>query len=74
MACFASSYYCALVTVLVCLYSILHCTLFIIQYYAMPTNIQRKVIIDYLLRSGAISPDSPKYLDVLRTLRSGTCI
>ncbi|KAL7531471.1 hypothetical protein ACHAXR_004061 [Thalassiosira sp. AJA248-18] len=31
------------------------------------------VIIDYLLRSGAISPDSPKYLDILRTLRSGSC-
>lgn len=31
------------------------------------------VIIDYLLRSGAISPDSPKYLEILRTLRSGTC-
>jgi len=31
------------------------------------------VIIDYLIRSGAISPDSPKYLDIVRTLRSGTC-
>ena len=31
------------------------------------------VIIDWLLRTGAISPDSPKYLDVLRLLRSGTC-
>lgn len=31
------------------------------------------VIIDYLLRCGAISPDSPKYLDILRTLRSGSC-
>ncbi|KAL7553037.1 hypothetical protein ACHAWF_017171 [Thalassiosira exigua] len=31
------------------------------------------VIIDYMLRSGAISPDSPKYLEILRTLRSGTC-
>ena len=31
------------------------------------------VIIDYLLRSGAISPDTPKYLEVLRTLRSGSC-
>eukprot|EP00581_Thalassiosira_minuscula_P009537 CAMPEP_0183708460 /NCGR_PEP_ID=MMETSP0737-20130205/4785_1 /TAXON_ID=385413 /ORGANISM="Thalassiosira miniscula, Strain CCMP1093" /LENGTH=396 /DNA_ID=CAMNT_0025936353 /DNA_START=1 /DNA_END=1191 /DNA_ORIENTATION=- len=31
------------------------------------------VIIDYLLRSGAISPDSPKYLEILRKLRSGTC-
>eukprot|EP00571_Detonula_confervacea_P012587 CAMPEP_0172311754 /NCGR_PEP_ID=MMETSP1058-20130122/15755_1 /TAXON_ID=83371 /ORGANISM="Detonula confervacea, Strain CCMP 353" /LENGTH=320 /DNA_ID=CAMNT_0013025039 /DNA_START=160 /DNA_END=1122 /DNA_ORIENTATION=- len=31
------------------------------------------VIIDYLLRSGAISPDSPKYLEILRTLRTGTC-
>lgn len=31
------------------------------------------VIIDWLMRSGAISPDSPRYLEVLRTLRSGTC-
>lgn len=31
------------------------------------------VIIDWLMRTGAISPDSPKYLDVLRSLRSGTC-
>lgn len=31
------------------------------------------VIIDWLMRTGAISPDSPKYLEVLRTLRSGTC-
>eukprot|EP00956_Cyclotella_meneghiniana_P045027 scaffold350186_cov83-Cyclotella_meneghiniana.AAC.2 len=31
------------------------------------------VIIDWLMRTGAISSDSPKYLDVLRTLRSGTC-
>lgn len=31
------------------------------------------VIIDYLMRSGSISPDSPKYLEVLRTLRSGSC-
>eukprot|EP00804_Cyclotella_cryptica_P013939 CCRYP_002449-RA/>CCRYP_002449-RA protein AED:0.07 eAED:0.07 QI:88/0.5/0.33/1/1/1/3/0/376 len=31
------------------------------------------VIIDYLIRSGAVSPDCPKYLEVLRTLRSGTC-
>lgn len=32
------------------------------------------VIIDYLLRSGAISPDSPKYLEIVRRLRSGPCI
>jgi isopentenyldiphosphate isomerase len=32
------------------------------------------VIIDYLLRSGAISPDSPKYLDIIRRLRSGQCV
>lgn len=32
------------------------------------------VIIDWLMRTGSISPDSPKYLDVLRTLRSGTCM
>mmetsp|Transcript_3917 Transcript_3917/g.8743 ORF Transcript_3917/g.8743 Transcript_3917/m.8743 type:complete len:404 (-) Transcript_3917:306-1517(-) len=32
------------------------------------------VIIDFLIRSGCISPDSPKYLDVLRTLRSGSCM
>lgn len=31
------------------------------------------VIIDWLMRSGAISPDSRKYLEVLRRLRSGTC-
>ena len=31
------------------------------------------VIIDYLLRSGAISPDSPKYLQILKSLRSGPC-
>lgn len=31
------------------------------------------VIIDWLMRSGAIAPDSPKYLEVLRKLRSGTC-
>lgn len=31
------------------------------------------VIIDYFLRSGYVSPDSPGYLDVLRELRSGTC-
>jgi isopentenyldiphosphate isomerase len=28
------------------------------------------VLIDYLLRSGQISPDTPRYLDVLRELRS----
>ena len=32
------------------------------------------VIIDYLLRSGAISPDSPKYLEIVRRLRSAPCI
>ena len=31
------------------------------------------VIIDYLLRSGRISPDTPGYLDVLHKLRSGSC-
>lgn len=31
------------------------------------------VIIDYLLRMGFISPETPGYLDVLRELRSGDC-
>jgi len=31
------------------------------------------VIIDYLLRMGYISPETPGYLDVLRELRSGDC-
>lgn len=31
------------------------------------------VIIDYLLRTGQISPEAPGYLDVLRELRSGSC-
>jgi len=31
------------------------------------------VIIDFLLRHGYISPDTPGYLDVLRELRSGDC-
>lgn len=31
------------------------------------------VIIDYLLRAGHISPETPGYLDVLRELRSGSC-
>jgi len=31
------------------------------------------VIIDYLLRAGHISPDTPGYLDVLRELRRGDC-
>jgi 8-oxo-dGTP pyrophosphatase MutT (NUDIX family) len=31
------------------------------------------VIIDWLMRTGAISPDSSRYLEILRTLRSGTC-
>ena len=30
-------------------------------------------IIDWLLRTGKISPDTPGYLDVLRELRSGDC-
>jgi isopentenyldiphosphate isomerase len=30
-------------------------------------------IIDYLLRNGHVSPDTPGYLDVLRELRSGDC-
>ncbi len=32
------------------------------------------VKIDYLLRLGYISPDTPGYLDVLRELRSGDCL
>lgn len=31
------------------------------------------VIIDYLLRTGQLSPEAPGYLDVLRELRSGDC-
>jgi hypothetical protein len=31
-------------------------------------------VIDYLLRKGEISPDTPGYLDVLRELRSGDCL
>lgn len=31
------------------------------------------VIIDYLLRKGFISPETPGYLDLLRELRSGDC-
>jgi isopentenyldiphosphate isomerase len=31
------------------------------------------VIIDYLLRMGHVSPDTPGYLDVLRELRGGDC-
>jgi 8-oxo-dGTP pyrophosphatase MutT (NUDIX family) len=31
------------------------------------------VIIDYLLRVGFISPETPGYLDVIRELRSGDC-
>lgn len=31
------------------------------------------VVIDYLLRNGHVSPDTPGYLDVLRELRSGDC-
>jgi isopentenyldiphosphate isomerase len=31
------------------------------------------VIIDYLLRNGHVSPDTPGYLDVLRELRAGDC-
>lgn len=31
------------------------------------------VIIDYLLRSGDISPEIPGYLDVVKELRSGDC-
>jgi 8-oxo-dGTP pyrophosphatase MutT (NUDIX family) len=30
-------------------------------------------VIDYLLRKGEISPDTPGYLDVLRELKSGDC-
>lgn len=31
------------------------------------------VIIDHMLREGHISPDSPKYLEIVRRLRSGPC-
>jgi len=31
------------------------------------------VIVDYLLRTGQVSPDAKGYLDVLRALRSGDC-
>lgn len=31
------------------------------------------VIIDFMLREGHISPDSPKYLEIVRKLRSGPC-
>ena len=31
------------------------------------------VIIDFLLRHGYLSPETPGYLDVLRELRSGVC-
>jgi 8-oxo-dGTP pyrophosphatase MutT (NUDIX family) len=31
------------------------------------------VIIDYLLRTGHISPETPGYLDIVRELRSGDC-
>eukprot|EP01083_Nonionella_stella_P222604 794145_1 len=31
-------------------------------------------VIDYLLRKGHLSPDTKGYLDVLRELRSGSCI
>lgn len=30
-------------------------------------------VIDYLLRKGEVSPDTPGYLDVLRELRNGDC-
>ena len=30
-------------------------------------------VIDYLLREGYISPETPGYLDLLRELRSGVC-
>jgi 8-oxo-dGTP pyrophosphatase MutT (NUDIX family) len=33
----------------------------------------RTVIIDYLVRHGHLSPDTPRYLDVVRELRSGDC-
>jgi 8-oxo-dGTP pyrophosphatase MutT (NUDIX family) len=32
------------------------------------------VIIDYLMRLGYLSPDTPGYLDVVRELRSGDCV
>jgi isopentenyldiphosphate isomerase len=31
------------------------------------------VIVDFLLRGGHVSPDTPGYLDVLRELRNGAC-
>ncbi len=30
-------------------------------------------VIDYLLRKGKISPETPGYLDLLRELRNGAC-
>ena len=30
-------------------------------------------VIDYLLRTGEISPETPGYLDLVRELRSGDC-
>jgi hypothetical protein len=31
------------------------------------------VIIDFLVRRGFVSPDTPGYLDLVRELRSGDC-
>ena len=31
------------------------------------------VIIDYLVRNGHVSPESPGYLDIIKELRSGEC-
>ena len=31
------------------------------------------VIVDFLVRHGALAPDTPGYLDVVRGLRAGDC-
>jgi hypothetical protein len=31
------------------------------------------VVIDFLIRHGYVSPDTPGYLDIVRELRTGTC-
>ena len=31
------------------------------------------VVLDFLVRHGALSPDTPGYLDVVRGLRQGDC-
>ena len=32
------------------------------------------VIIDFFLRNGILTPETPGYLDILRELRSGDCV